>query len=346
MADELNHIGLKKPIYPVGEAFQGYLRHHSRSMELPLAYTDLLRWNGWMPQVDAHGRATLWHTVLLHPSEMEETHEKLVTIYQLLVADGRRADHLAVADISFCAFGNSQPFRIRILNTINDNHDHYYIKRTDASRVFGLELEDLLSPYRINFLVDGPTLVEEHIIGVPGDAFIADPRRYGGDLNPVRLSKEFVKFNERCFARLLGDMRAYNFVVDVIQDFDQVQYRLRSIDFDQQCYEGRHRIYLPQFYKENLPYVRFAERYITRDSVEQYRNEEQALLRRRVKVSRDRLGALLEVVRHQPLSAPEQVAQLADELATLHGDPAMRSVRGMGELLQQHLMRRLGSMAL
>jgi hypothetical protein len=203
-------------------------------------------------------------------------------------------------------------------------------------------LEDLLSPYRINFLVDGPTLVEEHIIGVPGDAFIADPGRYGGDLNPVRLSKEFVKFNERCFVRLLGDMRAYNFVVDVIQDFDQVQYRLRSIDFDQQSYEGRHRIYLPQFYKENLPYVRFAERHITRDNVDQYRNEEQALLRRRVKVSGDRLGALWEAARGETLSSPEYLAQLAAELAELHGDVGLRHVASMGELVERHLMRRLG----
>jgi hypothetical protein len=35
--------------------------------------------------------------------------------------------------------------------------------------------------------------------------------------------------------RLLGDMRAYNYVI-VIHDFDQVVYKIRPIDFDQQCY--------------------------------------------------------------------------------------------------------------
>jgi hypothetical protein len=184
-------------------------------------YHELLRHDGLMAQFNANGRETLWTSVVLKPSEIEDVHERLVQVYQ----------------------------RIKILNQINDNHDYYYIKKADASRVYGLELEHLLSPNRINYMVEGGTLVEEHIIGVPGDDFIADPERYGGHLNPVRLSKEFVKFNERSFARLLGDMRAYNFVVDVIQDFDQVQYRLRSIDFDQQCYEGRLRIYLPQFYK-------------------------------------------------------------------------------------------------
>ena len=54
----------------------------------------------------------------------------------------------------------------------------------------------------------------------------------------LRLSKEFVKFNERCLMRLLGDMRSYNYVIVPTYDFDQVQYRIRAMDFDQQSFEG------------------------------------------------------------------------------------------------------------
>jgi hypothetical protein len=68
------------------------------------------------------------------------------------------------------------------------------------------------------------------------------------------LPKEFVKFNERCFVRLLGDMRSYNFVVNITPDIEDYQYRIRAIDFDQQSYEGRRNLYLPQFFKENLPW--------------------------------------------------------------------------------------------
>jgi hypothetical protein len=264
-------------------------------------------------------------------------HEQLVETYQLLIADGRPIEHLKVASIDFCAYGNSQPFRIKILNQINDNHDYYYIKRTDASRIYGLEMEHLLSPNRINYMCHGGTLVEEHIIGVPGDVFIADPPRYGGHLNEVRLSKEFVKFNERCFARLLGDMRAYNFVVDVIHDLDQVQYRIRSIDFDQQCYEGRMRIHLPQFYKENLPFVRFAQQVISMETAEQYRNEERALLRKRQKLAKEQLDLLLAVMRGDTLSTPEHTAELARDLANFHKDPALVGCRSMGELLGHHM---------
>ena len=65
----------------------------------------------------------------------------------------------------------------------------------------------------------------------------------------MRLAKEFVKFNERCFVRLLGDMRAYNYVIAVTPDFENEQYRVKAIDFDQQSYEGRRIMYLPQLFQ-------------------------------------------------------------------------------------------------
>ncbi len=333
----LNEMGLRKPFYPVGGPLREYLSAHGRQVRLPLSYQDLRRYEGLMPVMDAKGSHTLWNTALYRHGEIEALHEQLVETYQLLIADGKHIEHLRVASIDFCAYGNSQPFRIKILNQINDNHDYYYIKRADASRVYGLELEHLLSPNRINYSYHAGTLVEEHIIGVPGDTFIADPARYGGDSHAVRLSKEFVKFNERCFVRLLGDMRAYNFVVDVIHDLDQVQYRLRSIDFDQQSYEGRARIYLPQFYKENLPYVRFAQQVISMETAEQYRTEERALLRKRQKLAKDQLDLLLKVMRHDPISSPEHTAELARELSHHHHDPALALCSSMGELLERHM---------
>ena len=160
-------------------------------------------------------------------------------------------EHLHIERIDFCVFGNSKPFRIKIVNNYNEVHDYFYIKIADASRICGLEMEHILSPYSINYLVADDTLVEEHIAGIPGDVFAKDYINRK-EFNPKRIAKEFVKFNERCFVRLLGDMRSYNFVFDITQDFDDIQFRIRAIDFDQQCYEGRKNIYLPQFFKENL----------------------------------------------------------------------------------------------
>ena len=46
-------------------------------------------------------------------------------------------------------------------------------------------------------------------------------------------------------------MRSYNFVVDITPDIEDYQYRIRAIDFDQQCYEGKMKLYMPHFFKEN-----------------------------------------------------------------------------------------------
>ncbi len=335
----MEHIEIqqRKPIYPVGPVLADYLHTYERVSHLPISYGDMRRYDGLLPTTDAQGKETLWNTVIYRPGERDDLHTRLVETYQLLIGDGRFVEHLSVGSIDFCEYGNSQPFRIKIINRVNDNHDYYYIKQADASRIYGLELEHMLSPNRINYTWYGDTIVEEHIIGVPGDAFIAEPTRYGGPLNEVRLSKAFVKFNERCYVRLLGDMRAYNFVVDVIHDLDQVQYRIRAIDFDQQCYEGRARIYLPQFYKENLPYVNLAQRVISAESVAQYRNEERAMLRRRYKLRQQQLEEMLVVMRRDAISKHENVTQLAKELAAMHNDSAMEHCASMGELLSVHL---------
>src|SRR5687768_6225331 len=161
--------------------------------------------------------------------------EGLINLYATLKTEGDYTftNHLEVARIDYCTFGNSNPFRIRIVNRYNDNCDHYYIKKEDASRIYGLEIEHILSPNRMKYLTAPGTLVEEHIPGIPGDLFVQQYLKMS-NTNKIKLAKEIVKFNERCFARLLGDMRSYNFVVDITPDIEDFQYRLRPIDFDQQ----------------------------------------------------------------------------------------------------------------
>ena len=102
-----------------------------------------------------------------------------------------------------------------------------------------------------NYLVNNSTLIEEHIAGIPGDQFIKDFLPQCTDSEKAQIAKEYVKFNERSMIRLLGDMRAYNYVVVPTHDFDQVVYKIRPIDFDQQSFEGKLSVYRPQFFKEN-----------------------------------------------------------------------------------------------
>jgi hypothetical protein len=338
---DINAIRYKKPLYPVIPELEEYLGKHGRNFRIPIEYGDLLRYSDQVPKVDENGDPTLWCAVMFHHSEIDEIYKNLVDMYQLLVADGSHIDYLTVDSVDFCVYGNSQPFRIKILNQINDNYDYYYIKKADASRVYGLELEHLLSPNKINFIYHNKTLVEEHIIGIPGDEFINRQEVWLGSKDEVRLAKEFVKFNERCFVRLLGDMRAYNFVVVVNQDFDKVQYRIRSIDFDQQSYEGRHRIYLPQFYKENLPYVELTQRNMSIQTAQQYVNEEQSLLRKRLKLAEAQIDELLGIMKTDTISTVSHIRQLRRELAKYHKNPAFMDCNSMGEILNENILVRL-----
>jgi hypothetical protein len=238
--------------------------------------------------------------------------------------------------IDFCVFGNSQPFRIRIVNQYNDNHDYFYVKRADASRIYGLELEHILSPDSINYVVHGDTLIEEHIAGIPGDDFIRYHLNRTG-LNKVRIAKEFVKFNERCFVRLLGDMRAYNYVVDITPDFDEEQYRVRAIDFDQQSYEGKKTMYLPQFFKENNAIVKLCLDLLNPKTFEQYRWEERTLMAKRLKSERYRLKDLVDWMQKDEIAPPEKVAQISAELAEYHQRPDFLRCKNMGDVLRLQL---------
>lgn len=328
----------KKPLYPVREDLRNYLLQYHREVRLPVAYKDLMRFTYSVSLKDKNGRDTYWEKTLYDTPEWEFIRDGLVKIYALLRTKGDLSftRHLDVARIDYCTFGNSRPFRIRIVNRFNDNYDHYYIKVADASRIYGLELEHILSPNRITFFTDHDTLVEEHIAGIPGDMFVQGMLE-APETNKIRLAKEFVKFNERSFIRLLGDMRSYNFVVDITPDVEDYQYRIRCIDFDQQGYEGRKNFYLPQFFKENYPFVELCLQHLNKDSIEQYQSEERTRMAMRVAASRYRIKELLDIMCADTLSTPEKTAQLAGELAVYHHYPPLAECRNTGELLKRHM---------
>jgi hypothetical protein len=340
--DEAGKPSRKKPMFPVNEKLRSYLKHQGREVKLPVTYRDLMQYTYAVPVKYKNDKDTLWESVGYDMREWNYIRDGLLQIYAILKTEGDYSfvKHLDVARIDYCTFGNSHPFRIRIVNKYNDNYDHYYIKIADASRVYGLELEHLLSPNRITFFTHQNTLVEEHIPGIPGDIFV---KQYlnNSDTNKIRLAKEFVKFNERCFVRLLGDMRSYNFVIDITPDIEDFQYRIRCIDFDQQSYEGRKNLYLPQFFKENIEYVELSLKHLNKDSIKQYQTEERTLMAFRVASSRYRLKELLDIMSADTISTLEKMEQLKAELAELYGAAAFKNCRSMGQVVKTNLKQTL-----
>jgi len=329
---------LRKPSFPIGAPLSSYLARFRRELEIPVTYGRLENFVESLPLTDANGRDTLWETVLYPPSEMEALKDDLKHIYALLKVHGDLSviEHLYIDRIDFCSFGNSLPFRIRIVNSINENPDYFYVKKADASRVYGLELEHLLSPNRLNYVTHGATLVEEHVAGVPGDVFI---RRWldNREIKPVRIAKELVKFNERCFIRLLGDMRSYNFVFVLTPDFESWQVRIRAMDFDQQSFHGRRSFYLPQFFKENLSLVQFCTSLLDITTSRQYQREERTLLLQRAEAAAQRLDLLLDAM-HEDVIAPESnVITLREGLAEHFGADSYLKCESMAALVRENL---------
>lgn len=328
-------LSRKKPTYPISQSLNSYLKRFNRQTLIQVSYDDLLRFQGCITVYDKHDEDSLWVRCYYSDSERDIIDAALKKVYDILHSDGsdELLDYLSVDAVDYCTFGNTKPFRIKIRNILNDGFTYFYVKKADASRVYGLELEHLLSPHRINFLVYDNTLIEEHIAGIPGDEFIADYLQDCTESERTQIAKEFVKFNERCFIRLLGDMRAYNYVVIPTHDFDRVSYAIRAIDFDQQCYEGRLKVYRPQFFKENLPMVNNVSDRLKEQSVIQYKKEERALISKRLINTQSRYRSLMKCMRADIVSTPEKTKQLSNELHDFTKDVKFKRSRNMGSVL-------------
>ncbi|QXP53708.1 hypothetical protein H0I25_07920 [Cellulophaga sp. HaHa_2_95] len=325
----------KKPAYPVSKKLNTYLELYNRNIEIPIFYEDLLRFSGSIVVYDSNDEDSLWVRVYYSEFERQEIDISLKKVYSILLSDGgdNIFQYLNIDAVDFCTFGNSKPFRIKVRNILNDNFTYFYVKKTDASRIYGLELEHMLSPYNLNFLVYKNTLIEEHIAGIPGDVFIKEMLPKCTESEKTQLAKEFVKFNERCMIRLLGDMRSYNYVIVPVHDFDHVVYRIRAIDFDQQCFEGKLKVYRPQFFKENYQMVELVRLKLQTKSVDQYKLEERSIVAKRIKSSGNRIKRLLKACLVDNISTKDNIELLKSEIYELTLDMDFKNCKKMGEVL-------------
>ena len=122
----------------MSQALRAYLKDYGRHSELSVSYDDLLGFTDSMPLVDQNQRDILWETTCCQLAGRRNLKRGLTKIYSLLKTseDTSIMEHLAVDRVNYCTFGNSNRFRIRIVNQYNDNHDYFYIKKADASRIY------------------------------------------------------------------------------------------------------------------------------------------------------------------------------------------------------------------
>ena len=336
MAVEKKLMSKKKPAFPVNDMLNAYLKNYKRTTKISIYYEDLLRFQGSVAVFDKNDEDTLWVRTYYSDSDRKEIDISLKRVYTLLHSDGNEdtIPFLNVDAIDYCTFGNSKPFRIKIRNILNDNFTYFYVKKADASRIYGLELEHILSPHSMNFLVHGETLIEEHIAGIPGDDFIRDILPTCTELEKSQIAKEFVKFKERCLVRLLGDMRSYNYVITPTHDFDHIIYKIRAIDFDQQSFEGNLKVYNLQFMKENFKMVEMVSKKLQNDSIRQYKIEERSFMAKRMITTPRRTLRLIKCMKNDTISYPQNIELLKKHLIEYVGDVKFKECENMGEILE------------
>ena len=132
-------------------------------------------------------------------------------------------------------------------------------------------------------------------------------------------------------------MRSYNFVLDITPDVEDYQYRIRAIDFDQQCYEGKLNLYLPQFYKENYDYVEMVLKNLSTDVIEQYRTEERTSMAYRVMSNGKKLMELLNIMMKDELSEHYKIKLLRSELNTHFNTTYFSKCNSMGAVVKRQL---------
>jgi hypothetical protein len=342
---------MQKDIFLVNDAFRAYLQNYGREAELPVLYNDLVNYSYADPLKDKKGKWTHWENAVYETGQLKMLKEALIKTYVILkkqlLTDGNK--QFDIERIDFCEYGNSIPFRIKIIEKTHGQYDFFYIKQADASRIYGLELEHLLTNNPINFLHYRNTLVEEHIEGIPGDVFIQQNHLLTG-AQKTAIAKAFVQFNESCFVRLLGDMRSYNFVVNPLPAAPPlpkatgmeragggVHFRLRAIDFDQQCYEGRKILYFPQFYKENAEYVALVLQNLDATEIEQNRQIEFTAMAERIITYRRQLMELVNSMVNDDISENYKIQLLRKELNDHFNTTRFASCKTMGAIVKQQL---------
>jgi hypothetical protein len=114
------------------------------------------------------------------------------------------------------------------------------------------------------------------------------------------------------------------------------------MDFDQQSFEGRKNIYLPQFFKDNYFFVKQAEKHLSKKTSDQYIIEERGLIRKRLLNEKKKFLSLKSVMENDHISDQENITLLKTELANYYANPAFNEATCMADILVLNISTRLG----
>jgi len=144
--------------------------------------------------------------------------------------DVRRVFH-KIDGVAFHDFyyGRTCPLRVKVFFS-NDFEKTFYAKILDEKRLFGIELENMLSPYKYEYSASGGGIYEDEVPGIEQSRINSDTKRDNAYL------EELAKLDYRAFVMLLGDLNPnenpHNCLVTKEFSGDSYTYNVRPIDFD------------------------------------------------------------------------------------------------------------------
>ena len=94
---------------------------------------------------------------------------------------------------------------------------------------------------------------------------------------------------------------------------------------------------MPQFFKDNLPYVQLCIEHLTATTALQYQQEERSSIVQRVRSERHRIAALRDVSSTEELSTEEHVKQLREGYADYYKNDQYLNCRTMTDIIEMNV---------
>lgn len=125
------------------------------------------------------------------------------------------------------AHGRTYPYKFTLSFPGNVRRS-IFVKKFDETRLVGLELENILGPYKYPYSAGGCAIFEAEIPGV--EASRIDP----AVKNTPQFQQELAAIDYRAFLKLIGDVSPLNYLVETTnqRNGSEQGYRMRIIDFD------------------------------------------------------------------------------------------------------------------
>lgn len=253
---------------------------------------------------------------------------------------GREVDHTEFLkknpriDAEVILYADNEP--IRVSAGVPGRNFTFYVKPFDEQRMFGLELERLLSNPNYNFVVGSPSIIEEEVPGIEAEEFEKGRHIWG----LPEYVKQLVALDTRCRAMLLGDMHGQNYLVRGVQNdpkSNQAGYEVLTIDPEKIFDIG------------NIDNVvlwgkrRERAREVLGDGFDTVVQTQIAYMRNRFLENEKQLESLFPLIgASEDAEEKAQRHGLYAALDTHHNDESFLKAENVGALLGMHIRRSLG----